>query len=164
MSALMNLREVFGLAIQIESNGAAFYRKAAAGQKNAAARAYLEELAGMEDEHKRVFTEMRKLALAAHKEGAEELRPEGGLFLAAVMDGFSVEGSPSVADKLTGRENLTRLLEVAVDLEKQAILFYLGLKDAMAGREAKAQLDRIIREEKAHVITLTAALRNRRQA
>jgi len=44
-----NLNEVFEMAIQIEANGANFYRKAAGFQNNPADKDFLEKLARMED-------------------------------------------------------------------------------------------------------------------
>ena len=48
-------------------------------------------------------------------------------YLAAMADTMGGEGSPSVADSLTGDETLEEILRTAVGLEKDSILFYLRI-------------------------------------
>jgi len=56
MAFEFNVDEVLEMAIRIESNGAAFYRKAAGMQSDAKKRKFLEGLAAMEDQHQKTFT------------------------------------------------------------------------------------------------------------
>ena len=51
--------EVLAMAEEIEQNGAAFYRKASEMAAVSELRELLHELAAMEDEHRRVFADMR---------------------------------------------------------------------------------------------------------
>ena len=60
MSMRFNADEVLQIAIDIERNGAAFYRRAAQTEQFALSRAALLELAAMEDEHEKRFVEMRQ--------------------------------------------------------------------------------------------------------
>jgi rubrerythrin len=159
MSTLFNAEEIFAIAIQVESNGAAFYRKTAAKQPKPQAK-FLLELAGMEDDHQRTFTAMRDAYLAAAKRSATaDLAGEGGLYLAAIASGYKVEGAPSVADKLTGRESLADILALAVTLEKESILFYVGMLDVVPPDLGRNKLEAIIAEEKRHIVTLSRKLR-----
>ncbi|WP_300460742.1 hypothetical protein [Desulfobacula sp.] len=48
------------MAVQIEANGAAFYRRAAALQTEKADKDVLETIARMEDRHRAGFEEMKK--------------------------------------------------------------------------------------------------------
>lgn len=158
MGQLFNSDEVFAIAIQIEHNGAEFYRTVAARQEDDAHRSYLEGLAGMEDEHERIFKQMRAEQDASSSESTD-LYDEGGLFLSSIAGGYQVEGAPSVTESLTGRESMEDLLKIALDLEKKSILFYLGLKDVVPGNLGKDKIDGIIDEEKSHVVTLTQELK-----
>ena len=54
---------------------------------------------------------------------------------------------------------MEEILRIALDLEKKAILFYLGLKDVVPENLGKDKIDRIIDEEKSHVVTLTQELK-----
>ncbi len=159
MAVVFNADEVFEMAIRIESNGAAFYRKAAALQSDIKNKKFLEGIAKMEDQHEKIFTKMRK-DLTEKEKGATVFDPydEVSQYLAAMADTMGGEGSPSVADSLTGNETLEEILRIAVGLEKDSILFYLGLKDLIPPQSGQNRIDKIIREERKHVVQLSSLL------
>jgi len=159
MGALFNISEVLTMAIQMEDNGAAFYRKAAELREDKDQVDYLLQLARMEDDHKQIFAKMRDAA-GGEQEGSQfDLYNEGGLYLAGIASGHRVEGSPAIADTLTGDEPMVDILKIAVELEKEAILFYLGLKDVVPQDMGCDQIDSIIAEEKSHIVILTGELK-----
>ena len=147
--------EVFEVAILIEANGAGFYRKAAATQSGEKNRAFLEQLASMEDHHQLTFEKMRK-GLKSHEKQATVFDPhqETVQYLAVMADTHGGEGSPKAADALTGDESIQEIIDIAIGLEKESILFYLGLRDFVPPDYGKDKLDRIIREEQRHIIQL----------
>jgi len=157
MPALLNADEVFAIAVQIEDNAAAYYRRAAELQSDSASAETLKRLAAMEEDHKATFAAYRKEASAAGR--SEPLSGDGGLFLAAIASGYPVEGSPSKADELTGNESMKEIVGAAVELEKKGILFYLGIKDAIDDASDIAKIEKIINDEKAHVVTLLDELK-----
>lgn len=160
MTFEFNTDEVLEMAIRIESNSAAFYRKAAAMQTDAKNRKFLEGLAAMEDQHQKTFTEMRKTLTEKDKEGKVfDPYNEVSQYLASMADTLGGEGSPSAADALTGTETLEDILKTAIGLEKDSILFYLGLKDMVPPKYGKEKIDAIIKEEKRHVAQLSGILR-----
>ena len=154
-----NADEVFEVAICTEQNGAAFYRKAAvlnAGKEDVE---FLEKLAVMEDGHERIFDKMRKNLSEREKEPTVfDPLDEAGLYLSAMADTHGGEGSPAVADTLTGRESMAQILETAIELEKKSILLYVGLRDLVPENLGKSQIDTIINEEKSHVVVLQRKL------
>jgi rubrerythrin len=154
-----NADEVFDMAIQIETNGAAFYRKAASLQSDADNRAFLESLASMEDRHQETFEKMKK-ELPDKDKGGKVFDPYGELsqYLAAMADTHGGEGSPSAADALTGSENMEDIITTALGLEKESILFYLGMKDMVPVKYGQEKIEDIIKEERKHVIQLTGIL------
>jgi len=110
-----NADEVFEMAIRIEENGAAFYRKAAGLQSDAENREFLKKLAAMEDSHKATFIEIRKTLTDKEKSGKVfDPQDELSLYLAAMADTHGGEGSPSAADSLTGTETMEELLTTAI--------------------------------------------------
>ena len=147
--------EIFKVAIGIEANGARFYRKAAATQSEDSNRAFLEQLANMEDHHQLTFEKMRK-GLTANEKQATVFDPnqESAQYLAAMADTHGGEGSPQAADALTGDESIQEIIDIAIGLEKESILFYLGLKGFIPPEYGKDNLDRIIQEEQRHIIQL----------
>lgn len=156
MGVLFNSDEVFAIAVQTEKNAAEFYRVVAGRQTDPAKRQFLARLAAMEDEHARLFTAMRSELSRGASAETTDLYNEGALYLSAIAGGYLVEGSPSVAGSLKGGETMAEILDIAIDLEKKSILFYLGLKDVVPGQLGKDKIEKIIAEEKAHVVTLVS--------
>lgn len=147
--------EIFEVAIRIEANGAKFYRKAAASQSEDSNREFLEQLANMEDHHQLSFENMRKSLKATEKQATVfDPNQETVQYLAVMADTHGGEGSPKAADALTGDESIQEIIDIAIGLEKESILFYLGLKDFVPPEYGKDKLDRIIREEQRHIIQL----------
>lgn len=159
MAIVFNADEVFEMAIRIENNGAAFYRKAAGLQSDTQNQKFLEGLANMEDQHQKIFTEMRTTLTEKDKDPKVfDPYDEVSQYLAAMADSMGGEGSPSVADSLTGNETLEEILNTAVGLEKDSILFYLGIKDLIPMQSGQDRIDEIIREERRHVVQLSNRL------
>lgn len=155
MSYDFNADEVFNIAIRIEENGARFYRRAAEFQKDAENRTTLERLAAMEDTHKATFEKM-KTTLSAAEKTATVFDPlgESAQYLAAMADMHGGEGSPSAAEALTGQESILEIIDIAIGLEKESILFYIGLKDLVPPKLGQDKLYDIISEERRHIIQL----------
>ena len=154
-----NADEIFEMAIRIEENGAAFYRKAAELNADQETRKFLSNLAAMEEVHQKVFAEMRK-TLKDIEKGGKVFDPndELSLYLASLADTIGGEGNPAAADALTGGESLDQILNTAIGLEKDSILFYLGLKDMVPEKHGRDRIDDIIKEERRHVAQLRGVL------
>jgi rubrerythrin len=157
MSMRFNADEIFAMAVQIERNGQAFYQKAADIQADDASRAYFMNLVDMEKEHVAMFQSMRE----QFSDSGETIDPydEAGHYLATMADNYHVEGSPTVTAELTGSESREEILRLAIGLEKDAVLFYLGMKDVVPENLGRDKVDLIIEEEKQHLVTLTAELK-----
>jgi rubrerythrin len=160
MAYNFNAAEAFEMAIQIERNGAAFYRKAASLQNKEADKKFLETIAKMEDRHQAGFEEM-KSALSDREQNQTVFDPkdELSLYLKAMVDAHGGEGNPDVTQQLTGQESMTQIIETAIGLEKESILFYIGLKDMVPPKLGREKIDEIIDEEKKHVVQLTGFLK-----
>ena len=155
-----NADEIFEMAIQIEANGAKFYRKAADLQQEPDNKAFLEKLARMEDKHKTTFEAMRKAVSEGQKqETVFDPANELSMYLKAMADNHGGEGDPDVAESLTGEESMEEIITTAVGLEKESILFYLGLKDLVPAKYGHDKLDDIIKEEKLHIAQLNGFLK-----
>ena len=160
MSYDFNAAEVFEMAIQIEKNGAAFYRKAADLQQEPANKKFLETIAKMEDRHKAGFEEMKQTVSDVEK-SSTVFDPNEELFsyLKAMADAHGGEGDPRAADQLTGNETMAQIVQTAIGLEKESILFYLGLKDMVPEKLGRDKIDNIIEEEKKHIAQLAGFLK-----
>jgi rubrerythrin len=159
MAIAFNADEIFSMAEQIERNGAKFYRKAAKGTGGARQEAMLLELAEMEVDHEKTFKAMHaELGTSDRMDAPFDPEGQAQLFLQAVADGhvFDVDLDPS--EKLTGDETLADILTTALGLEKDSIVFYLGMKSAVREDLGKDKIDAIIAEELGHVAKLSKVL------
>jgi rubrerythrin len=156
MSIRFNADEVFAMAVKIEENGAAFYRRAQELKGAGPHSQIFENLAKMEDLHRKTFEQMRR-ELSSELKGEEAYDPwdEAALYLGAMADFHGGEGSRNIAAALTGKESLIEILDIGLDLEKESILYYIGLRDLVPERLGKGKIDLIIDEEKKHVVQLT---------
>ena len=153
--------DIFEMAVRSERNVAAYYRKAAQLHSDQSETEFLVKLAEMEDEHERTFRSLRG-ELTARERMPTALDPydQNSLYLSAMADKHIAEGSPTLADKLTGRETMVEILTAARDLEKESILFYVGMKNMVPEDFGKQRIEQIIEEEKGHYVTLTKELSN----
>ena len=129
MSIFFNAHEILEMAEQIERNGARFYRQAAESIDDPEARELLLELAAMEDVHEKVFASMRADLSKRKKEAIDiDLQDQATSYLQAWADSnvFDVRSDP--VKRLTGQETIEDILKIAIDLEKESIVFYLGFK------------------------------------
>ena len=156
MSLDFNADEILQMAQQIERNGLHFYRQAAKGIKNPGSSQLLLNLAAMEEVHERIFTRMRaELTEAEKKKKIFDPDDQATSYLRAWADVhvFNVQTDP--ADKLTGKEKAEDILRMAIGLEKDSIVFYLGMKEMVPERLGRGKIDGIIKEEMRHVTDLS---------
>ena len=153
MVTKLNADEVLEMAARIETKGARFYRKAA--KLHVAARGLLLQIAEQEDLHFKTFSDLRKQLSGAEKpaEGPDPYG-EGELYLHAMVDGYAFDLNEDPADLLTGTESLDVLFKMAIGLEKDSIVFYLGLKQMVPHALGRPRLDTIIKEEMQHIAWL----------
>jgi len=161
MAIPFNADEVFEIAEQIEQNGAAFYRRASTLVKDSGTRELLLELAAMEDQHLATFQSMR-VTLSKH-EWKPVFDPDGQaeMYLRAIADGeiFNVKEDPAAV--LSGSETPQQMVRLAIEREKDSVIFYQELREVIPPKLGKDRLDRIIGEELRHIMILNEELRKR---
>ncbi len=159
MPAAFNAGEIFDIAVQIERNGAAFYRKAAEGKAGETLKRLLLTLADMEVRHEQLFTAMRgELSTVQTASATFDPDDEAALFLKAVADGhvFNYRLDPSAA--LSGRESSADVLKFAIGIEKDSVVFYTGIQAMVDKALGRDRIARIIAEEMGHVTLLSREL------
>ena len=155
MSFEFNPDEVLQMAEQIERNGARFYRKAADLVRDSEVSELLRELADWEEDHERVFAGMRR-QLTQRERQATVFDPdhEAAFYLRAMADGHVFDLKTEPADLLTGKEGAKEVLRLAIGLEKDSIIFYLGLRKIIPDKLGKERIDEIVEEEMRHIAFL----------
>lgn len=148
-----NADEIFEMAEQIERNGAAYYREAAASVTNADDKTFLVELADMEDGHGVTFADLRKNLASDEKETVTfDPEEESAQYLKALAD------TRVFYQKDIDLSSMTGILKGAITAEKDSIVFYLGMKDMVGGTHGKNRIDAIIKEEMKHIKLLSSRL------
>jgi rubrerythrin len=160
MAVLPKIDDVFAMAEHIECNGARFYREVAEGEGiDSDVCQMLLELAVMEDDHEKLFAEMR--AELAERELTEPAFSEEGdavSYLHAVTDIWQIGEKNKSAAPEQKCKPLVDVLHKAIELEKDSIMFYLGMKEMLAEDSDRKRVDDIIKEEMRHVVDLNRKL------
>ncbi len=157
MAISFNADEIFGLAENIEKNGAAFYRKCI--KIHPSASSLLTRLAEMEDAHLKIFQELHKQVSEREAEPtAADPDGEAALYLKAMAGGYVFDVTKNPADIIKGTETFPEIIRIAIGLEKDSIVFYLGLKELVRKADGKGKIDMIIQEEMKHITWLSSQL------
>ena len=150
--------EALRAAVRVEENGALFYRKAAAGSSDPDAARTFATLAKFEEEHRGYFYQ---LSLELEQRESLFINDPKGEFAASItrladsgVYGFTKDPS-SFFD---GNKSTYEAVEFAVGMEKDSIVFYLGLQEAMADSEEAAKVGGIMKEEMRHLAILSDLL------
>ena len=153
MSYDFNADDVFEMAEQMERNGGKFYRTAADSVDDSTNKDFLLELAAMEDQHEKTFKAMRA-EISDQEKASTVFDPEGeaALYLRALAD------TRVFFEKEIDVTTMRNILKSAIEAEKDSIVFYLGMKEAVPENLGKGRLDHIIKEEMGHIRLLSKKL------
>jgi rubrerythrin len=148
-----NADDIFEIAEQLERNGAEFYRTAAGAMNDEKFRELLLDLAAMEDEHEKTFAQMRSQLTAAEKKPTV-FDPEGDAvrYLRALAD------TRVFFNKPIDTSSMEAILKDAITAEKDAIVFYVGMRDAVPEHLGRSRLDDVIKEGMGHIRLLSKEL------
>jgi rubrerythrin len=154
-----NWDEIFEIAEQIERNGAGYYRYAAKNASDPEMKQRLLDLAIMEEGHEFTFRKLRQELSKREQPGQiEDIDGQAAAYLRALAGArvFKVHQDPS--EQLSGNETEEQILEIAIGLEKDSVVFYQGMKDLVPEELGKDRVETIIKEEMGHILTLNDAL------
>jgi len=143
---MFTVGDILDLAILIENNGETVYRDAAKKISNLSLISMLQWLADEEAEHAERFGEMKEKAEKTIDDPKlEEMGRD--IFLGVFGDqSFSLQDADFI--KINEVKNL---LSVAIEFEKDTVLFYEMLLSFIDGEETKDGLKTIITEENEHI-------------
>jgi rubrerythrin len=151
--------EIFEMAEQIERNAAKFYQDAAKMASNGAMQKTFLDLSVMEEGHIRIFQEMRKQLGPEEKEQLTfDPDNQAVSFLQAMADSHGSEGKKSRTEKLSGKESIREIFEIAVNAEKDSVVFYTAIKELVETGAGRDKVEEIISEELGHLAVLKQQL------
>ena len=151
-----NADEMFKIAVNIEINGANFYRKMSENITDSSIRQKLLDLAAMEEAHEKIFEAMRKdISDRERKTTVFDPQGETALYLKAFAD-FHVfddeaEEEFVLSEELSEEAKMRKILRAAMNIEWESIAFYAGMKELVPENLGKARINEIIKEEMRHV-------------
>lgn len=148
---MFTIREVYDLAIQIERNGEAFYRDAVTKASNPALKALFEHLADEEVTHIETFRRKKDaLGPAQDRAGLDESGT-------AILQGLLGDQTFSLKEvNLYEIKGEKELISVAVEFEKDTILFYEMISAFIEDPQTTTRIKEITEEENRHVQLLEA--------
>ncbi len=157
MKLYFNADEVFEMAEDIEKQGTAFYTKAAGLFSDADLKNLLEGLSRMEAAHEKTFKKMRSDILSDAFKGYD---PDemAAAYIHTFTEGKVFAKGSNMCDALSAKTTLSEILKMALDAEKNSILFYTGIKKALPETMAKDAIEEIISEEMKHIVMLNSKL------
>ena len=147
-------REILDLAVRIEKNGEAAYRKAMNEVSDLSLRSLLQRLADDEAEHLRWFSDLaaRLPEGPATDEALQDMAK-------SMLEGILGDQSFSLQEADFSRiEHVNQLIAVSLEFEKDTILFYEMIGAMIQDRATQAHLLEIIEEEQRHVDQLEKRL------
>lgn len=151
--------EVFEIAIQIERNGAKFYRHAAARFSDADIREELLQLAAMEDGHELTFADLRKKLTSGMDDQAwDDAEQEALKYLESFANGRVFDMTVDPTEQLPSEATLEQVLRMALNRERDSIVFFVGLKRLVLRALEKETVESIIQQEMGHVTLLSRKL------
>jgi len=153
MAFEFSANDVFVMAEQMERNGADFYKKASEEVGDPESKKLLGDLATMEEMHEKTFGQM-KTELSDQEKQQTVFDPDGesALYLRALAD------TRVFFEKEIDLSSKEGIFKAAIEAEKDSIVFYLGMKEAVPENLGKNRLEHIIKEEMKHVRILSNEL------
>jgi rubrerythrin len=153
--ALLTADEIIEIAMHLEESGEVFYNAAADKATEAGAKALFEELALQEQYHRRAFQHMGRgvveVALSPEQWG------EFQAYTGALLQNHFFANPENALNIAAEAEDEQSALRAALSFEKETLLFFHELRDAVRG-PGQQTVDRIIQEEKQHVQRLAGLL------
>ncbi|MCM8822562.1 MAG: ferritin family protein [Candidatus Omnitrophica bacterium] len=148
----LNEDELFKVAMNIESQGIEFYQSAFEKAAIDKTKDIFKFLNREEKHHYEIFKKM-DLEIKRIKFRPGEIDEEISLYLRSLVDSGVFE---NILPKEQWQNiNDKQALNIGIQVEKTSILFYSGIKEITEVPTSLPALDKIIQEEKNHLIALT---------
>ena len=143
---MFSIREIIDIAIKIEKNGESFYREAMEKISNLALKPVLLFLADQEHEHAQWFEKLKDETKTAA--GEQKVVEIGEAMLQNLVGDqtFSLDDA-----NLSELGTVESLIELAIELEEDTILFYQMLQAFIEDSDTLEGLNEIIAEENRHI-------------
>lgn len=150
---MFSLKDIIGIAVQIERNGERVYRNSAEKIEDYSLRSLLLTLADEETQHAKWFE-----ALIDKVPGTGEFPEQGKMGRALLQDAVGAQSFTLEDADFSSIKKIEDLLNLAIEFEKDTALFYGMLQPLIEDQKTLEQLHAIIQEEEAHARRLKEML------
>ena len=158
--AVFPIGDVFDTAIQIEQNGASFYTKAAQHAWKSPLRETLLELAHAESVHAASFAWIKaRLSDPSGKATQADASGMVARYLQVFSESMVFNMASDAIQTVSDVPGMKKLLTLAVERERDSILFYTGIRAELPEGADRDAIDAMITEEMAHLVILTMELK-----
>ncbi len=161
MASEFNAFEVLTMAERIEINAQNFYQQASKMVDNPDISELFSNLAVWEKEHESLFSDM-KSGLSEDEKASTAIDPydELMLYLAEMADEHVfVKKDLDPASVIDDRSTPEDVINLAIEFEKESILFFLTLKRLISKRSGSEEIQKVIDEEVDHMAYLASKKR-----
>jgi rubrerythrin len=159
MGYLFNAGETFKISIQIEENGKRFYDESIKIIDDPEIKELFEELGRQEIGHKKLFENLYANLPADSKEATVwDPENEMDLYIKSMADSHIFTSRADVQKLIAGLKGTSDALNLAIQFEKESVLFYLGMLEVVVGRDQE-RVQQIVKEEQGHLRRLTLELK-----
>lgn len=150
---MFQIREIIDLAIQIEKNGERIYRNALQLVSNPSLSSLLQKLADEEVQHIEWFSNLKQRINSTIDD--PQLEAMGKSILNSILgnQAFSLEDVD-----FSKIMRIDDLLKVAIEFERDTVLFYEMIRPLIDDAGASDHLNKIIEEENQHIQTFQKIL------
>ncbi len=163
MIEYLNEDEVFRVGMCIEQAGLEFYTKMAEKAEDDATRRVFKKLAKDEKEHLKLFESLELKTAGGMGSRPDEMDTDVSAYVCSIVDGGIFKGIEEMARYGKRKFNPETALELALSVEKDAVLYYTEAMRAARKKKAREALQQLVEEEKRHVVELSARLERLRK-
>jgi rubrerythrin len=153
LSIVFSAAELINTAIAIERRGVAFYDTMSRTARSDEEKEIFQLLAEMERHHIHVFQDM--LGSGEEFNPSPQEAEEYAGYLSALVDSAVFSDDLATSEAVSCADSDMGALELAINSEKDSLLFYYEMRDIMP-KSAHEIVDRVITEEKSHLRQLSA--------
>ncbi|HLD36607.1 MAG TPA: ferritin family protein [Planctomycetota bacterium] len=161
MDYFFNAEEIFHIAVMIEDNGEKFYNHVSATTTDAKTKDICAKLAGQEHKHRLLFEKL--LSDVVNKKGSmyniADFPQDDLSYLKAVSDSNVFTQALNLKDVSAKIKNTKDAIIIALDFEKDSILFFIQMKKFTRPEWGQAEINKLIEQEQEHIVTLTTLLK-----
>jgi len=156
MSNELSVSNIINIAIDIERRGISFYDVMAKSADSESARDVFNNLVVMEREHLEMFQDLLEEVNNLHVAEIPDSRRSG--YISSLAKSAVFTDDLITSDMASQADTDVKAIELGINAEKDSLLFYYEIKHILPQRMTQV-IDRIIEEEKTHLLQL-AAIKN----